>query len=413
MNLEIRPIVSALMRSKTGGVLVALQIAISMAILTNALHVVNLRQAVMNRPSGIDDEASVFYLMVKNLPEATHEEELVNQTRETAVLRGLPGVLAVAITSQQPLSDSGSTNSYFLSPDQVESSGSASSYVSPDSLVKTWGLKLIAGRDLTPEDVVEIDQNSSKKFPSSLIVTQAVAKKAFPDESSVLGKTMYFGQGSDAKPARIVGVVERLQTTSAYQGERGETSVIIPVRLTGFNSSIYAVRGAPGERDRLMKDAEAALRNAAPAPMVIKARSVDEDRKGHYQADAGLAWMLVAVSALLMLITASGIVGMTSLRVSQRRKQIGVRRALGARRIDILRYFLLENAMVTCAGVGVGVLGAVGLNLLLVKQLEMVALPGSYLLAGTAILAILGVLAAWVPAWRGASISPATATRSV
>ena len=413
MNLEIRPIVSALMRSKTGGVLVALQIAISMAILANALHVVNLRQTVMNRTSGIDDEASVFYLMVKNLPEATHEEELANQARETAVLRGLPGVLSVAITSQQPLSDNGSTNSYFLSPDQVKNSGSASFYVSPDSLVKTWGLKLIAGRDLTPEDVVEIDQNSSKNFPSSLIVTQAVAKKAFPDESSVLGKTIYFGQGSDAKPARIVGVVERLQTTSADLGERGETSVIIPVRLTGFNSSIYAVRAVPGERDRLMKDAEAALRNASIAPMVIKARTVDEDRKGHYQADFGLARMLVAVSVLLMLITASGIVGMTSLRVNQRRKQIGVRRALGARHIDILRYFLLENAMVTGIGIGMGVLGAVGLNLLLVKQLEMVALPSSHLWVGTAIFAVLGVLAAWVPAWRGASISPATATRSV
>ena len=413
MSLEIRPIFSALMRSKTGAVLVALQIAISMAILANALHVVDLRQAVMNRPSGIDDEASVFYLMVKNLPEATHEEELANQARETGVLRGLPGVLSVAITSQQPLSDSGSTSSYFLSPDQVESSGSASFYVSPDSLVKTWGLKLIAGRDLTPEDVVELDQNSSKKFPSSLIVTQALAKKAFPDESSVLGKTIYFGKGSDSKPTRIVGVVERLQTTSANLGERGETSVIIPVRLTGFNSSIYAVRAAPGERDRLMKDAEAALRSASPTPMIIKAKSVDEDRKGHYQADFGLAWMLVAVSGLLMLITASGIVGMTSLRVNQRRKQIGVRRALGARRIDILRYFLLENAMVTGIGIGMGVLGAVGLNLLLVKQLEMVALPGSYLLVGTAILAVLGVLAAWVPAWRGATISPATATRSV
>ena len=127
MNLEIRPIVSALMRSKTGGVLVALQIAISMAILTNALHVVDLRQTVMNRPSGMDDEASVFYLMVKNLPEATHQEELANQIRETAVLRGLPGVLSVANTSQQPLSDSGSTNSYFLSPNQMENSGSASS----------------------------------------------------------------------------------------------------------------------------------------------------------------------------------------------------------------------------------------------------------------------------------------------
>ncbi len=413
MIMEIRPIFSALMRSKTGAVLVALQIAISLAILANALHVVNVRQAVMGRPSGMEDEASLFYLMVKNLPVASHAEELVNQARETAVLRSLPGVLSVANTSQQPLSDSGNTSSYFLSPNQKISTGSASFYVSPDSLVKTWGLKLVAGRDLTPNDVIELDQNSSKKFPSSIIVTDALAKHAFPGERDVLGKTLYFGNGSDAKPVRIVGVVERLQTAAAQLGERGETSVIIPVRLTGFNASIYAVRAAPGERDRLMKDAETALRKAAPAPMVIRAKTVDQDRKNRYQADAGLAWMLVAVSVLLMLITASGIVGMTSLRVNQRRKQIGVRRALGARRIDILRYFLLERAMVTGAGVGLGLFGAVGLNVLLMKQLEMIALPGSYLGAGTCILAILGLLAAWWPAWRGASISPATATRSV
>lgn len=413
MTMEIRPIFSALMRSKTGAVLVALQIAISLAILANALHVVNLRQAIMSRPSGIDDEASVFYLTTKNLAEATHAEELTNQARETAVLRGLPGVLSVAMTSQQPLSNNGSTSSYFTSPEQVESTGHAAFYVSPDSLIKTWGLKLVAGRDFTPDDVVEIDQNSSKLFPSSIIVTQALATKAFPGESSVLGKTIYFGKGSSSSQVRIVGVVERLQSTSAPLNDHAETAVIVPVRGTGFNSSIYTVRAAPGERDRLMKDAEAALRNASPTPMTIKARTVVEDRKDRYQADAGLAWMLVAVSVLLMLITASGIVGMTSLRVNQRRKQIGVRRALGARRIDILRYFLLENAMVTGVGIGVGVLGAVGLNLLLVKQLEMVALPGSYLLVGTGILALLGVLAAWVPAWRGASISPATATRSV
>ena len=196
--MEIRPIFSALMRSKTGAVLVALQIAISLAILANALHVVNLRQAAMSRPSGMVDEASLFYLMVKNLPEATHEEELINQARETAVLRALPGVLSVAITSQQPLSDSGSTSSYFLSPDQVVITGNASFYVSPDSLVKTWGLKLVAGRDLTPDDVVELDQNSSKKFPSAVVVTQALAAHAFPGQNNVLGKTLYFGQGSDA-----------------------------------------------------------------------------------------------------------------------------------------------------------------------------------------------------------------------
>ena len=413
MNMEIRPIFTSLMRSKTGAVLVALQIAISLAILANALHVVNVRQSVANRPSGVQDEAAIFYTIAKNLPKVTHEEELANQARETAVLRALPGVVSVAITSQQPLSNNGSTSSFFLTPDQVENAGNASFYVSPDSLVKTWGLKLVEGRDFTPEDVVDIDQTSSKKFVSTIIVTQALAKKAFPEATSVLGKTIYFGRGADSKPVRIVGVIERLQSTGAQVTDAGETSVIVPVRLTGHNTSIYTVRAAPGERDRLMKDAEAALRAASPTPMSIRSKTMEQDRKARYQADVGLGWMLIAVSVLLMLITASGIVGMTSLRVSQRRKQIGVRRALGARRLDILRYFLLENAMVTSAGVILGVLGAIALNLLLVSQLEMVKLPGAYLVTGCGLLAVMGLMAAWVPAWRGACISPATATRSV
>lgn len=413
MNLEIRPIFSALLRSKTGAVLVALQIAISLSILANALHVVDLRRSVANRPSGVADEASVFYINANHLPKATHEEELATQALETALLRGLPGVVSVAQTSQHPLSTNGNTTSYFLSRDQVQNTGNASFYTTPDSLVKTWGLKLLEGRDFTAQDVMELDQTTSKQFPSVVIVTLALARKAFPDTSSYLGRSIYFGNGADAKPVRIVGVVERLQSTQAQVGASGEMSTIVPVRLTGFNASMYTVRAAPGERDRLMKDAEAALRKASPTPMSIRTKAMDEDRRDRYQADVGLGWMLVAVSVLLMLITASGIVGMTSLRVSQRRKQIGVRRALGARRIDILRYFLLENAFVTAAGIGLGVVGAIGLNLLLVSQLEMVKLPGEFLLAGCLMLAALGLVAVWVPAWRGARISPAIATRSV
>lgn len=413
MNLELRPIFSSLMRSKTGVVLVALQIAISLAILANALHVVNLRQAMSSRPSGVAEESSIFYIVARNLPKVTHEEELVTQARETAVLRGLPGVESVANTSQHPLSNNGSSSSFFLSPEQVESTGIASFYVTPDSLVKTWGLKLVEGRDFTPDEVQNIDQTASKQFPSVVIVTKALAKKAFPEASSYLGKTIYFGNGSDAKGVRIVGVVDRLQSTSAQVTDSGEMSSIVPVRLTGFNTSIYSVRAGPGERDRLMKDAEAALRGASPTPMSIRTKSMDQDRKERYQADVGLGWMLVAVSVLLMLITASGIVGMTSLRVSQRRKQIGVRRAVGARRVDILRYFLLENAMVTGIGIAMGVVGAIALNLLLVSQLEMVKLPGSYPAMGGVLLGVLAIVAAWVPAWRGACISPATATRSI
>ncbi len=103
---------------------------------------------------------------------------------------------------------------------------------------------------------------------------------------------------------------------------------------------------------------------------------------------------------------------MASLWVTQRRKQIGVRRALGARRVDILRYFVTENVMITSAGVAAGVMLAIGLNELLVSQLEMTKLPLPYLLGGIGVFYLLGIGAVYGPAWRAASISPATATRS-
>jgi putative ABC transport system permease protein len=162
-----------------------------------------------------------------------------------------------------------------------------------------------------------------------------------------------------------------------------------------------------------MKEAEEALRKSSATPMILEAKTTEEDRANRYRADVALSWMLITVSVLLLLITCSGIVGMASLWVTQRRKQIGVRRALGARRVDILRYFLLENAMITSAGVAAGLMGAVGLNQLLVAELEMARLPIGYMATGAAVFIALGLIAAYGPAWRAASISPATATRSI
>jgi putative ABC transport system permease protein len=162
-----------------------------------------------------------------------------------------------------------------------------------------------------------------------------------------------------------------------------------------------------------MAEAEAALRKEANNQVVIHAKTFDQVRADRYRADRGLAWMLVAVSVLLILVTASGIVGMASLWVTQRRKQIGVRRALGARKVDILRYFITENVMITSAGVAGGVLGALALNHLLVTRLELARLPPGYLLVGAAVFFVLGVAAVYGPAWRAASTSPAIATRGV
>jgi putative ABC transport system permease protein len=410
--MEFRPILSALLRNKTGPVLVAIQVALSLAILANALHIVNIRQAVASRPSGIVQEHDVFHVQVSPLRELSHEEQLARIKSDTAVLRAVPGVVSVANTSQTPLSRSGSYNSVSADLKQEKESGVAAFYISPDSLVKTWGLKLVEGRDFNESDVLEIDQKTSKEFPKIIQITKAMGEKVWPGSTSFLGKTLYMGVGPEARPVRVIGVIDTLQSPGAQVGVDGETSVITAVRLTGDRNAQYTVRTEPGQRDRVMKEAEEALRRAANNQVVLKTKTLDEDRKERYRADIGLSWMLVTVSALLLLVTASGIVGMASLWVTQRRKQIGVRRALGARRLDILRYFITENIMITSIGVFTGVLLALGLNQLLVSALEMARLPATYMLGGAGIFWALGIAAVYGPAWRAASISPALATRS-
>ena len=410
--MSLHLIVSALLRNKTGAVLVALQVAISLAILANALHIVNVRQAVMARPSGIAEESNVFYINARYLKRETAETDRAIQLREAEKLRALPGVLSVATVNQIPMSRSGSTSSVSIDRKQVNESANASTYETADSLVKTWQLKLVEGRDFTADDVLEVDVQVNNEMPKTVIVTRAIADQIWPGQSAV-GKTLLFGVGEDARATRVIGVVERLQTQGADVKEEGEHSVILPYRgLGGIPGANYTVRTEPGQRDRVMKEAEAILAKTAGMPVIVKAKAVSTDRSERYRADLALSWMLVTVSLLLLVITASGIVGMASLWVIQRRKQIGVRRALGARRSDILRYFVSENILITSVGVAGGVLLAIGLNQMLVSKLEMAKLPLSYLLSGAGVFFALGIIAVYGPAWRAATISPATATRS-
>ncbi|RZA12399.1 MAG: FtsX-like permease family protein, partial [Lysobacteraceae bacterium] len=135
-------------------------------------------------------------------------------------------------------------------------------------------------------------------------------------------------------------------------------------------------------------------------------------RDEFYQAPRAMAWLLGAVCVGLLLITALGIVGLASFWVQQRTKQIGVRRALGATKSQILRYFQTENFLIASIGIVLGMLMAYGLNQLLMAKYELPRLPLWYLPVGAVVLWLLGQLAVYAPARRAASVPPAIATRS-
>ncbi len=408
--MEIRPIFSSLLRNKTGALLIAAQVALSLAIVANALYIIKDRLALAARTSGVADESSLFRLGVAQMKDPDSAEgKLAIQDRNYDLIRGIPGVASVARTNQSPLSRSGWNMGLSLDTKQVETTTNTAMYFGPDSMVKTFGLKLIEGRDFVADDVETIDPEKTQSLGRTIIITQVLAKKLFPTASAV-GKTIYLGTGADAFPMLIVGVVEKLQTPWANVGERGEISTIVAARRVE-SYGMFVVRAEPGQRDRVMKDVEATLAKT-PGQVVIGNETTEKDRIDLYRDDRAIAFMLITVTVLLLLVTASGIVGMATLWVNQRRKQIGVRRALGARKIDVLRYFITENVMITTGGIVAGLLLAIGLNQLLVSQLELNKLPLGYLAVGALVLWLIGVLAVYGPAWRASSISPAIATRS-
>lgn len=145
----------------------------------------------------------------------------------------------------------------------------------------------------------------------------------------------------------------------------------------------------------------------------VRVRTLLEIKDGFQATQKLVLGVLTGVIVLLLFVTSLGIIGLTSFSVAERTRQIGTRRALGAQRGDILRYFLLENWIVTSFGLSLGVFLAVALNAALVNQVRAHRMDGAYLAGGVLLLWAAGLLATWFPALKGAGVAPAIATRNV
>ena len=410
--MELKPILSAMRHRKTGVLLIALQVALTLAILANALYVVRDRLVEANRDTGVDED-HVFHVEVID-----RERDLTGAATQADVdaLRAMPGVVGASWVNQTPLGNSGSNSGFDIRPDAEESLTTAATYMADADILGTWGLRLVEGRDFRPDEAQLVDPSTAEpdsiKVPVA-IVTTGMARTLFPDAESVVGKTFYMGSTG---PIEIVGVVEMLMTPwgrAFWSDNDGSRSVIFPARQVG-NWRTYAVRvDDPAALDRLATEADAMLAKRVPGRMSGGVSTMAETRERRYEGEHTMINGLLIVMGLLLVMTASGIVGLASLWVNQRRKQIGVRRALGARRVDIVRLFLTENLLITGAGVVVGCGLALALNQAMMDQLELSRLPLGFLAAGAVVLLALGVLAVLGPALRAASVPPAVATRSV
>jgi putative ABC transport system permease protein len=186
--------------------------------------------------------------------------------------------------------------------------------------------------------------------------------------------------------------------------------VLIPRLPAG---TTYLVRTAPGRRDAVMREVEDHLAASNPDRVIEDVHTLDFFRRLLYMQDRNMAIFLLTVTTLLVAISCIGVFGLVTFNVARRTKQIGTRRAVGARRADIIRYFMVENALITTAGVLTGCALALGAGYWLSTRLLLPRLDLYYLVGGVLLLWSISQLAAWHPARRAATVPPSVATRTV
>lgn len=402
-----RPILSALRSHRSAALLLALEIALTLAVLCNLVFIVT---GTLQRAGTATGIAEADIGVIQSIGVIGTENSGTTNGSLAALLQ-VPGVEAAAFGSVPFWS---STLPLFHEPSGTQAPAAQPwLFFGSQGLSRTLGVRVAEGRDLQPDDLPSIqtiiDGEGELHVPA--LVTRALAERLFPGRPA-LGEQVYGNVYGAPARFQVVGVIDRLR--GEISGRRSDDEALVAELRTDEQSigGLYLVRSHPGQLQEVLPLATRAMHEQNPGHVQQQVVSVAELRERAFQGDRAIARILVAIMAILLLVTALGIGGLASFWVAQRTPQIGVRRALGATRSDILRYFQVENFMIVTGGAAGGALLAYVLNGFLMQRFELDRLPPGYVVIALVALWVLGQLAVLGPALRAAAIPPATATRS-
>lgn len=406
--MRLPPMIASLTRHKLTVLLMLLATAFTCAIITNIASMVAHRLALLNAPSGIDESSTVLidsdWIKTAQFGSKSDRDFWPEYQADLRALRGITHVESAATVNGMPFWGGSSLGVGASAEDATNAPVYASAFKGGPAAIKTLGLKLVHGKDFSRADYVHGEHDQV----AAAIISRALAERLF-HTSHAVGRLIYTHA---LKPIRVVGVVAHLMNTSPGLGAAdNEYAMLWPAELGG-DSVTFALRTAPAERTQVLKRAVALLGKRNPHRIFHDAETFTQIRAEYFRRYSSMIDLLLATGMGLLLVTAAGMAGLTSFWVQQRTRSIGIRRALGATRVDILRYTHVENFLIVTVGILLGCALAYGLNLQLMKYYALQTLPPSYLVIGAVALWLIGQLAVLAPSLHAGAVPPAVATRS-
>jgi putative ABC transport system permease protein len=327
---------------------------------------------------------------------------------DLAYLRGVSGVIAATASNSVPLSNAGDNESLVTRPDEPRR-GYINMIEVDEQGLDTLGVKLVAGRNFRHEEVQPPrTKNNIQSFVPVIIVSRELSEYLFPRQNP-LGKQVYDGFNH---PATIIGVVDPIMGTFPGSDHPGRV-FFVPRLPDEFIVVRYLVRTRPGQLNTVAGLVESHLARSNPDRVINFVRPLTYFKNLSYLGDSSMEIFLLTVTALVVGVTGLGVFALATFNVSTRTKQIGTRRAVGARRGDVVRHFMVENGLITGAGILTGCALALAAGYWLSVQYALPRLDLYYLVGGVLALWGIGQLAAWQPARRAAAVPPSVATRTV
>ncbi len=383
--------------------LVAAQVALSVTLLAGASLLIASFVRLSDQSPGfnIDRLWTAFTVMPQaQYPDVASRSRFAEQITNT--LRATPGIQDTAISAGLPLTGGFGATLYTRAdgnvPPVAERKGAPSNDIMPGWL-RTLGIPLLAGRDFNEQDILD--------HPNVILISATGAKTVFGNENPI-GKTLLVTSGS--VPVEIVGVVGDVRSVRLDQ--QNDMEFYRPLAQENFPFLTITVRSSLPP-DTVTKTVQSALKTIDPGLALIQPQPVS-DVMAQALGQAKLMMVLLGVFAVVALLLATvGIYGAVAYTVEQRTGEIGVRMALGAQTMDVLRLVIKQGMMPVIFGLIAGLAAALALGRLIASQLYQTSAHNPLLLGGTiAILGLAALLACLFPARRATLVNPVDALRA-